>query len=259
MAELPASTKGTVKPLQASDKKRLAQGLQTSRRAAEAGDLATAKRNLAPLFQSYPGHPDLLQMMGQVAHLEGRSELALNLIGQAIAKNGQIASYHFSLGMVLSDIEQLDGAEIALRRAIELQPNMQWALIRLGTVLRGKRQYEEGRSILNRVLNDAPDNPDALLHLATLEIDAGEFETALPLLETLKASQVHQFAAWEQIAHARLSLGDIEQAASSWREALKINPGAGNAYRQVVNTRRYKKADDPDILAVRRAALQSGL
>ena len=236
--------------MQTTDNQRLAAGLRAASQAAQAGELKSAKQILAPLSRSFTGHPDLLQLMGQVAHLEGRNELALNLLGQAIANNDQVASYNYTLGIVLIATDQIHAAENALRRAIQLQPGMQGAQIKLGQVLRIKRQWKNARSILQEVLRSDPDNNDARYELVHVETDAGEFEAAFSLLEPLTHSERHAHAALDQLAFTHLSLGDLDKAAQSWRKSLKLQPDNGNAYRQLVNIRRCNDPNDKDIRSI---------
>ena len=65
----------------------------------QAGQLAEAEVCYRRVLAAQPNHADALHLLGVVAHQLGRSDLAVELIRQAIQWNGQAANYFSNLGI----------------------------------------------------------------------------------------------------------------------------------------------------------------
>ena len=59
-----------------------------------AGRLAEAERLYRQILAINPRHADSLHLLGVIAHQRGRSDLAVDLIGKAIALNDRSANFH---------------------------------------------------------------------------------------------------------------------------------------------------------------------
>jgi len=106
-----ASTKGVTDLLEA--------GIQSQ----QAGRLAEAEACYRRVLAVQPDHADALHLLGVVAHQARRSDLAVELIGRAIERNGRNPFCFSNLGVVLKDQGKLDGAISAYRQAIRFKPD----------------------------------------------------------------------------------------------------------------------------------------
>ena len=52
------------------------------------------------MLAQQPDHPRALYMLGVIAHQMGRNDVALDLIGQAIARRPDDADAHYDMGKV---------------------------------------------------------------------------------------------------------------------------------------------------------------
>jgi tetratricopeptide (TPR) repeat protein len=67
----------------------------------QAGRLNEAEGLYRQILALDPNHPDALHLLGVIAYQGGRNDLALELIGKAIARNDRVANFHCNIGNVL--------------------------------------------------------------------------------------------------------------------------------------------------------------
>ena len=89
----------------------------------QAGRLAEAEGLYTRILAVAPDHADCLHLMGVLANQTGRSDLAVRLIGEALARDGGDAAYHSNLGNALHALGRLDEADGSYRRALALKPD----------------------------------------------------------------------------------------------------------------------------------------
>src|ERR1700733_8163670 len=88
-----------------------------------AGRLNEAFRLYGEVLVANPRHADSFHLLGVAASQMGRHDLAIDLISQAIAINGTVASYRASLGNALAARGSLDEAAACYRSVIEIEPD----------------------------------------------------------------------------------------------------------------------------------------
>src|SRR5215207_9731245 len=85
------------------------------------GEIAQAEQMYRAILQQRPGDPQVWHLLGVAALQQGRNDEAVDLIGQAIAKDPKSAEYHNNLGIALDALEQREPAIDSFRRAIALR------------------------------------------------------------------------------------------------------------------------------------------
>jgi len=164
--------------------------------------LAEAEALYRQILVIDPRHADALHLLGLLAHRAGRSDVAVELIRQAIALKPNSAETHSNLGIALKDQGQLDQA-IALkpdfteayynlanalketgqlddsiaeyRQAIALEPDLPEAHSNLGNALRDKGQLDAAIAACRQAIALKPDLPEAHVNLAFVMLVQGDF------------------------------------------------------------------------------------
>ena len=75
------------------------------------GQLAEAERRYRQVLDLDPHHADSLHLLGVLAHQVGRDDVAVELIGKAIARDRRPAAFHTNLGTALQALGQLEEAQ----------------------------------------------------------------------------------------------------------------------------------------------------
>ena len=99
---------------------------------------------------------------------QGRLELAVQLLRQAVAADCAIAELHNNLGMTLYSMQRTEEAMGAYRKALELRPDYPMALNNLGVVLAALGSHEEAIATYKKALAIVPDYAEVLNNLRDL-------------------------------------------------------------------------------------------
>jgi adenylate cyclase len=153
-------------------------------------------------------------------HLERARELAR----KACEANELEAVSHLALGITLMWMRQLDEAERALRRAIDLDPNLAQAYGSLGSVRDFGGQHERAIKLFEQAMQLDPEF-DLWIHLC------GRAQLALERYDEAEASFKRRLIRMphSDVTRAYLSslyghTGRHEEARQLWRELMQINP-----------------------------------
>src|SRR6266542_1679921 len=88
------------------------------------GRLAEAERIYRQVLSRDPRNARALHLLGFVAHQVGRNEDAESLMRQALAIDSSAPDFHGNYGAVLLAMNRPADGVIALRRAVQLAPNL---------------------------------------------------------------------------------------------------------------------------------------
>jgi Flp pilus assembly protein TadD len=140
-----------------------------------AGDLTQAESLLRNVLHEQPQHPDALHLMGLVAHLLGRYQIAVSLLERAIAYRPYDSRMHSNCGEAYRRLGDMDRASLRLRRALELNPRNADAWCNYGSVCRELCQLDEAISAYQRAVSLQPDNANAHYNLGLALLVTGNF------------------------------------------------------------------------------------
>ncbi len=197
----------------------------------------------------------------------------------------QTAATHFQAG-------RLDDAEKAVQAALALEPTMVDALHLQALIDRQRGKFEDAGKGLRRCLKLAPERadihanygnllraegkPDEAIeqYLKAVKLDKGFRPARLALAQSLNSQKRYTEAAkysrelvrghaedpqaWVALGQSERGLDDPEAAESAYRQAIKLNPGYGNAHHDLgallASQSRHEEAHDALV-----AAMQAGI
>jgi protein O-GlcNAc transferase len=197
----------------------------------------------------------------------GRAQEAESLYRQLISRNAQNHRALCGLGVLLYQSGRLEEASRYFERAVLVHPHPMY-LTNVGEVYRLLGRLDVAAESFGRILELAPDFPDARLNLAVTLTEAGVYPEALGLLEeALKRGsdgpRLRVMLAWtlrrlnrpdEALAHARRglelapespsvhrqladaldSIGDKAAAIAAFRKAVELNPADHAAHSELI-------------------------
>jgi len=233
----------------------------------KAGRLGEAQALYQRILQAQPNHPETMHFLGLLAHQNGKSDVAVSMIRQAIAAGfagalayynlaeayralGQteeaVASYqqalkadpsdgyaHFGLADTHFEAGDFDRAIDQYERAIALEPDHPEILNNLGNALLEKGETEAALARYERAVEVDPDYAAAMANIAEVRAESDR-ESALPLLRRA-AAVADEAEALVQIGRIFRQLDLPEEALECFARAIGIDPACAEAHQMVGN------------------------
>jgi tetratricopeptide (TPR) repeat protein len=124
-----------------------------------------------------------------------------------------------------------------------------------GIELRGQKQPEKAREAFLEALRLDPDNGVAHAHLSVLEEEEGNYADALAHAQAAVEAGPSEAFHHYNLGNLLARLGRVEEALGSLREAVRLEPGYGEAYNEIGNL----YLDELDLPVDARLAFDNGL
>ena len=231
-----------------------------------------------------PQHAGALHLLGLMAYEAGQYGTAVELVGKAIASNGNDACYHNTLGNAYRGLSQYEEAAGSQRRALALDPGFATAHYDLGSILyqqgdaagamecfrrvfalqpdlAGGRHHHrmgwlrEPEATCRQILARDPLNADALHLLGVIAHDAGQYVIAVGFITKAISLGSSDASFYNSLGRAYRRLGKYDDAAESQRRALLLDPHFVDAYSDLGSVL-YRQNDATGAVASFRRALE---
>jgi tetratricopeptide (TPR) repeat protein len=244
------------------------QALAAARKLQEAGKLREAENILRQILKISPRQPQALHLLGVVAHAAGKTDLAIDLLGEAIHIDGGIALFHSNmaemcrrakrledavkygrkavaldpklvsghgnLGIAYFDLEQYENAESCHDAALKLNPNFAPSLNNMGSILRQRKDYEGACKYFRAAIQANPNFLDPQNNLGETLTRLEQYEESLKVLDAVLVRNPRYDSAHCNRGLTLLSMGEEIKARDSFVQALKITPDYPQAYAGLV-------------------------
>ncbi len=151
-----------------------------------------------------------------------------------------------------------DDAEFLLESCVEFAPDHVQARIDYVNILIRKTRFEKAHEQAKLLLEQEPGNPGFQSTLATTLVGLGRFEEGIALYREVLEAHPYRTELHVQAGHARKTVGLLDEAIQSYREAYRRRPDYGDAYWSLANTKTYTFTDE-EIDAIRRYADAPGV
>jgi predicted Zn-dependent protease len=174
-----------------TEREREARVAVTYKRAAETlqkGDMLEAEREFRSVLEIDPENSQSRSMLAKIAFSRNDRAAAKRWIEEAIAKDPEVAEYHYLLGLFEARSGRGAEAEPSIRRSLELDAAFPEAWSLLGSILLDSRRAEEALSCFLRASLLEPSNAAVQLNLASAYAALGrtaEEETAMERYRSL--------------------------------------------------------------------------
>ena len=128
------------------------------------------------VLASEPGNVDALQLLGVLAHQNGKHEAAVELLTQALRLRGPVPSLHNNLGEAYRMLDRYPEAIAAYQKAILLQSDFAEPHNNLGTVYQNQAEFEKALACYECAIRCQPDYANAHYNRARTLLTLGDFE-----------------------------------------------------------------------------------
>jgi cellulose synthase operon protein C len=187
------------------------------------GDSAEALRLYEVLVEQEPASPKLWNEIGVAQHQAGQLEAAEQAYRRALEIDGTYSLAWSNLGVVRHHRSE-PGAEAAFRSALGETRALPDAWRNMALLLQQSGRMEESVAAFQRALDADPDSASAAAGMGVLLLDLGRAEEARSVLLRAVESDPELAEARYHLAFALSALGDYQGALRETKVALELNP-----------------------------------
>ncbi len=162
---------------------------------------------------------------GQDAHAKGDYQKAVELYSAAIQLKPEFPEAEFQRAMALLFSNHKEEALKGFNRAVELRPDWTYAYAMFGSQLAAYfNDDRDAEPILRRALELDPQNESALVALADLRARAKDLNEALSLIKRATSSPGATSSTWRKRSFIEIQAGDKSAALASVDKAVQLSP-----------------------------------
>ena len=220
-------------------------GIRLAMSQLDAGNADKAVADLEALTELLPEMRDAWLQLARVLSKTGKTERALEVVDSMLEKfNGDVAVHNFAAATLLS-AGDMDRAEMQLKLAEELGPELLMPKLNRARLARIQGQSGSAEALYRVALERFPHSTEANLELSKLLIGSGEHEEALERITAVLTTEPTNFPAHE--LKLRLLLAqedDLDRIRSAVYELTKAFPEAARA--DLVAGRSYRRLGDTE-------------
>ncbi|MCA1323391.1 tetratricopeptide repeat-containing sulfotransferase family protein [Herbaspirillum sp. alder98] len=195
-----------------------------------AGQAAQAEQLCLRVLQVVPHQPDVLHLLGVMAHAYGKLDLAIEHLRKACLSPTAPAIYNSNLAEMCRQKGLLAEAEQAAHRAVEQEPQLVGAWSNLGIILQESGKFDASLECLQHVVALEPANHQAHNNLANTYKLLGRLDQAQTSYLDALALRPDYAEAHSNLAFLLSDLGRFDEAIVSAEKAIEINPQLADAY-----------------------------
>jgi len=192
--------------------------------------------------------------LDRIAHLE----LHKQAVDRALVLNDQLGEAYASLGFYYVDTGEFDKAEIALVRAIELNPNYAQAYHWYANILRGEERKEKRLSLLYKAAQLDPLSSVIQINIAGELLTLGRTEEARQAAQRLIRTDPDFPSSYTFLGTVEQDYGHLAEAARLYSKAMKLDPGNVSTLESAAQTYVAMRAYDNADLAIEAIETQVG-
>lgn len=147
------------------------------------------------------------------------------------------------LALIGNELDVLGDAEFLLESCIEFAPEYDQARYDYANLLLKMQKFEQAHEQTQILLDRHPENLAYRALLANAAAGIGDHHNAIELYNQVLDKSPRQNELYLMRGHAEKTVGDLEAAVRSYREACGLKPDYGDAYWSLANTKRYRFSD----------------
>ncbi len=194
---------------------------------------AEAEQQYWQAINSDPSNPDRCTALVRLYMVQGKKDQAENFLKQVTQKfpgdsvgYRMLGDFYFAAG----DLDKAVTEYAALYRDhpkdIQVKKNYIQLLIL-------KNQLDDGQKLNNEILAATPNDVDAIIDQAQIQIRSGHPDKAIATLRTAINSEPANSAAHYYLGVALEANGDLAQAQTELQESVRLRPDLPDAYREL--------------------------
>lgn len=156
----------------------------------------------------------------------GRDDEALEMLDSLLEDFPKSARLLSALGVVLSNVEELEDAREALEEAVSLSPSDEVSLANLALVYEKMRDYDRALTLYEQALNLGADVDWILLRMASALTERGRYDDAKVTLKRYLSLVPEDASQWIALGILHSDDEDFNEAFECYSRAEQIDPNS---------------------------------
>jgi predicted O-linked N-acetylglucosamine transferase (SPINDLY family) len=202
---------------------------ETVREHLKARRFAEAEALLQQILQSEPDHAESLHLLGMLYYQAKNLQPAVDLVGRAVAADGNVPAYQCNLGVILKDMGRVDEAIKIYRGVLTRWPAEAGAHVNLGVALRAQGNLQGAIAAYRAGLAVGDEVPEAHNNLANALMDAGKVDEAIESYQRAVNLKPNFADGHLNLGWALLTRHRGREAEIAFRRALELRPNHAEA------------------------------
>jgi tetratricopeptide (TPR) repeat protein len=194
----------------------------------EAGDIDGAIETYSHLVALYPDDVGSLRRLASIEFSAGRYESAENRLSAVLERDPDQTDLLFALGQIRRALGDLPGALGAFERIPPVDASYVDARLQIAALYEAEADYEAALAEIERVRVLRPQR-ELDIHAAVLQIELGDFESGVDLLESLLEGDEDDFDVLYQLGIQYGTHGHVDEGLRYMQRVLEIDPDNANA------------------------------
>jgi Flp pilus assembly protein TadD len=223
----------------------------------QGGNLQQAELLYTQILLVDPQHVDALHLLGVIARLSGRSDLAVDYFRRALRLRPTFPEAHNNLGNALKDQGKFDEAISSYQQALGLKPNYAEAHNNLGNALAAQGKLDEAITSYRHALRLNPNYAKALNYLGNALTEQGKLDEAIASFQQALRLTPNYAEALNNLGNALTAQGKLEEAIANYEQALRLKPNIAEVLNNLGNALALHEKLDEAIIIYRRALSQN--
>jgi predicted O-linked N-acetylglucosamine transferase (SPINDLY family) len=215
----------------------------------QAGEFPQAERLCRQIVQADADHAEARHLLGLIAALTGRDDLAFDQLGAAIRLRPDFADAHNVLGILLAGNRRPAEAAASFQEAIRLRPDFAEAYNNLGSLLLKHDRLDEAEAVLREALRLRPDFAEIAFNLGFVLAKQERIEEAIACNRRAVQLRPDHAEAHANLAHGLMERAHLDEAIAEYRVALRLRPDAAQVHSNLVRVLQYHPGYDPSAIA----------
>lgn len=195
-----------------------------------AGRTNEAEKIYREILARQPEHSNALHLLGVLLGQTGQPQLAVELLGRAIALRPDIADYHANLGEFLRPLEKFEQSAASFRQAIAMKEGEAAFHNGLGVTLAEAMQLEEAIAEFRRAIELKKDDADAYSNMGMALLGTGRIDEAHAAIRTAIHLQPQMRQAYNNLGRVLGEMGQFQEAFNAYSKAISLKSDYAKAH-----------------------------
>jgi len=208
----------------------LEQAMKLASKYQSEGKLVEAEIMLKRILQVTPQHPYAIHLLGVVNHQAGQTEIAINMIAQAISIKPKEGLFYSNVGEMCRLLNRLDDAINYGEQAVALMPNSASAQSNLGIAYFDSKQFDKAFDCQQQALAINPRFISAINNLGSIARERKDKESAVTYYRQVLKLAPHHLESINNLGAVLTELERPEEAIEVLISAIRLNPNYAEAH-----------------------------